>query len=558
MAGDRCVVCGNSKAKDPNISMHRFPAGEMKRKRWIEIMGLAEGKVKQHSRICSRHFRNGDPANGPEKTLGKKFASPKKLWSRRAERAQQRDVIRSLTDRLSSPAHRLTPSSSKSPTPTPTMNLTSSFSQSPPCSSDNNSLVHSESEVFESDAQDQASTLESTSTDTSSLQSRSGRAMHGGYQNSEVVVNTALLVRIEMLESENQLLKKKVESLESRRKAFRIEDISNDDSLTKLYTGFVSFGVLKCFYEFLGPAVNELSYWGERKNTAHKRRRPTKLDPMNQFFLTLVKLKLNPQVRDLAYRFCISKSLVSKYVITWINFLYHHLCEVNWMPTVEQVTGTLPHSFREKYSSTFAIIDGSEIFIETPSDLQVQSSTWSNYKHHNTSKFLIACTPNGAISFISHLYVGSISDVELTRVSGFIEELKGKSGISVMADRGFTIKDQLAKIGVDLNIPPFMDGREQLPAEEVSQGRSIASLRIHVERAIGRMKTFSILKGTLPNTLARIANHIVSVCAWLTNFHLPLVPPPQFADEADVEKYFISLDETDHDADSSSDDNEYY
>ena len=90
----------NSKAKDPNISMHRFPAGEMKRKRWIEIMGLAEGKVKQHSRICSRHFRNSDPANGPEKTLGKKFASPKKLWSRRAERAQQRDVIRSLTDRL--------------------------------------------------------------------------------------------------------------------------------------------------------------------------------------------------------------------------------------------------------------------------------------------------------------------------------------------------------------------------------------------------------------------------------------------------------------------------
>ena len=47
-----------------------------------------------------------------------------------------------------------------------------------------------------------------------------------------------------------------------------------------------------------------------------------------------------------------------------------------------------------------------------------------------------------------------------------------------------------------------MDGREQLPAEEVSQGRSIASLQIHVERAIGRMKTFSILKGTLPNTLA--------------------------------------------------------
>ncbi len=63
--------------------------------------------------------------------------------------------------------------------------------------------------------------------------------------NSEVVVNTALLVQIEMLESDNQLLKKKVSDLESRRKAFRIDDISEDDNLSRLYTGFVSFRVLK-------------------------------------------------------------------------------------------------------------------------------------------------------------------------------------------------------------------------------------------------------------------------------------------------------------------------
>ena len=43
-------------------------------------------------------------------------------------------------------------------------------------------------------------------------------------------------------------------------------------------------------------------------------------------------------------------------------------------------------------------------------DLQMQSSTFSNYKHHNTAKFLIACTPNGAVCYISPLYVSSISD----------------------------------------------------------------------------------------------------------------------------------------------------
>ena len=132
------------------------------------------------------------------------------------------------------------------------------------------------------------------------------------------------------------------------------------------------------------------------------------------------------------------------------------------MPSVEQVRGTLPCAFEEKFPTTYAIIDSSEVFIETPSHLHMQSSTWSQYKHHNTVKFLVACTPNGAICFISPVYIRSISDIELTRASGFLTTLKDKPGISIMADRGFTIKDMLKKLNVDLNIPPFMDGRRQL------------------------------------------------------------------------------------------------
>ena len=40
---------------------------------------------------------------------------------------------------------------------------------------------------------------------------------------------------------------------------------------------------------------------------------------------------------------------------------------------------------------------------------------------------------------MSELYVGSIYDVELTSVSGYLDTFDGKSGVSVMADRGFTI-----------------------------------------------------------------------------------------------------------------------
>ena len=98
----------------------------------------------------------------------------------------------------------------------------------------------------------------------------------------------------------------------------------------------------------------------------------------------------------------------------------------------------------------------------------------------NTAKFLVGCTPNGAISFVSELYVGAISDVELTRVSGCVDKLKGKSNITVMADRGFTFQDQLHEINASLNIPPFLNGQGQLPASEVLEGRKIASVRIHV------------------------------------------------------------------------------
>ena len=143
-------------------------------------------------------------------------------------------------------------------------------------------------------------------------------------------------------------------------------------------------------------------------------------------------------------RFGISVSSVSTYFITWVCFLYHSLTEIDWLPAVSQVKATLPHAFKEKYPSTYVcIIDAREFFLETPSDLRLQPSTWSNYKHQNTAKLLVVRTRNGAICYISSLYVGSISDAELTRVSGLIPKLPKNEDVSVVADRGFTVRDQL-------------------------------------------------------------------------------------------------------------------
>ena len=481
MPGNTCVVCGNTRSNDPSASFHRFPTDLERRGVWLNVFGLSQSDIKSHSRVCSRHFPDGDVKKDPQITLGKRFASPMKKEHPRAKRAKGRSENKELSELRSR-------SESRSRSATPALATPADTSQvSQPVTS-------------------QASLPDNQSKDTA------------------LVVSTALLARIELLEAENDRLKKKV--AQSEQDPFRIEQIKNDDRLVRLYTGFTSYIIFLTFFHFLGPVVNDLNYWGSREGQ-RQRHRVRKLDPVNQLLLVLMKLKLNLKLEDLAFRFKISASLVSRYITTWICFLYHHLKEIDWVPTVEQVAGTLPHSFRRLYPNTYAIIDGSELFLETPSDLNLQSSTWSHYKHHNTSKFLLACTPNGAISYISPVFVGSISDVQLTCESGFLKIIDDKPGISIMADRGFTIRDMLCDIGVKLNMPPFLDGRAQLPAKEIQYGRKIASLCIHVERTIGRMKNFNILKGTIPITMARQINQIVCVCVdfYLTFslhlFHLP-------------------------------------
>lgn len=205
------------------------------------------------------------------------------------------------------------------------------------------------------------------------------------------------MAKIEALESENRVLKAKLlqASNVSESSIFTVTNFAGNDDMIKLYTSFPSHEAFLSFFDFLGPAVHELTYWGEKEYT-RKQHRKRKLSCLDQLFL-MIKLRLNLRNKDLGYRFNISESLVSHYICTWICFLYQHLKEIDWTPSPRQVAATLPQLFHDKYPTTYAIIDGSEIFIETPNDLHIQSSTWSSYKHHNTAKFLIACTPNGAL-----------------------------------------------------------------------------------------------------------------------------------------------------------------
>ena len=78
-----------------------------------------------------------------------------------------------------------------------------------------------------------------------------------------------------------------------------------------------------------------------------------------------------------------------------------------------------------------------------------------------------------------------ISDKAIIEKSGVLDLLE--PGDNVMADQGCNIKDVLEARGITLNIPPSLGEHDQLSNREVEGTRRIASLKIHVERAIGKV-----------------------------------------------------------------------
>ncbi|XP_045200154.2 uncharacterized protein LOC123554226 isoform X2 [Mercenaria mercenaria] len=346
--------------------------------------------------------------------------------------------------------------------------------------------------------------------------------------------NDTLRHQIETLEEDLKKAKTKISELKAminffEENRFSIEKIRHDNDAMSFYTGFQNYGVFIAVYEYLENKAARLQYWrGQSEQTDNKQYqiqggkpgKKRKLSLKDEFFMVLIRLKVGLFVKDIADRFEISVSQFSKIFTTWINFLHHELPLLFPFPSQEKIRQNMPDSFKQ-YPTTRIILDCTEVFVEIPSSMTSQSQTWSNYKHHNTFKVLVGVSPNGTVTFVSDLWGGRVSDKEITKRSGVLDLLD--SGDNVMADKGFDIGDILPK-GVTLNIPPFKLNK-QLSSAEVEETIKIATVRIHVEREIGRIKNYHILDGVLPLSLSHIAGQIFKVISYLTCFLPPLVEP---------------------------------
>ena len=159
-------------------------------------------------------------------------------------------------------------------------------------------------------------------------------------------------------------------------------------------------------------------------------------------------------------RVCFSLSLWDKPVFCLEDFhnfgflcLYYTFKEVNIWPSQANVRRFMPSSLRAKNPSTRVIIYATETFIDHHKESRCPVNNVVHVQKSQYVQVLLGITPNSKPLFASELYDGGILDKEIVKRSGLVQLLE--AGDSVMADRGFLIKDLLPK-GVTLNIPALL------------------------------------------------------------------------------------------------------
>ena len=143
-----------------------------------------------------------------------------------------------------------------------------------------------------------------------------------------------------------------------------------------------------------------------------------KLSSKDEHLLTVMKLRLGLQTMDLAVTFIVSDGSCSNIFLTWLQAVAECFKTFVFIRNLETVLATSAESFWY-FKNLIGIVDFTEVFIETTKSLELQSATWSEYKHHKTVKFLVCVAPNSSVIYVSEDYIGRISDKALSKDSVF-------------------------------------------------------------------------------------------------------------------------------------------
>ena len=110
----------------------------------------------------------------------------------------------------------------------------------------------------------------------------------------------------------------------------------SNDRVILYYTGFKNYKQFMLLYSALRPCVNHLPV------NCH-------LKPQDQLFMTLIKWRLANDDFELSILFDLPEKVVFKVFDCWTNFIFYQLSEIDFWPSREIVSETMPMQFKAPF-----------------------------------------------------------------------------------------------------------------------------------------------------------------------------------------------------------------
>lgn len=296
-----------------------------------------------------------------------------------------------------------------------------------------------------------------------------------------------LVVANKSLKSANDTLEKKKVSREAIAKYEEIVDYPNR---LEYYTGFKSHEDFTALYNFVEPDLE--SNESERLLNLPKN---DVLPLKTQLLIVLIKLRLNLDNIDLAYRFGVPKSFIVKYWNAWIPVMHLRLSEIPTWPSPEICDKYRPTVFKE---GGYDIVDG----ILHRFEITVADSRTDQME---TKKGLMALAPNGFFMFASDLVPSTLTDQEVVLGTRILD--KFTEGRGVMVDPDFLLEEECEKKNLRLMyLPSPNDG----------------NLYTHIDNVTSKINYFRIICDTYDSSSFEESsdelNSVWHICCALLNF----------------------------------------
>lgn len=292
-------------------------------------------------------------------------------------------------------------------------------------------------------------------------------------------------------------------------------DIVKFDCWIKFFTGLPNVRTVLLLFDYVSAALHIKTHLSLR--------------PVQELFLTLMKLRLDFSEDFLGLLFEIRQTTASCIFHRWVHIMSIRLYPLILWPGRKYLQ-------RSHKLNCICIIDSFEVFIESPKGVLTQAETWNTSKQRNTIKFLISITPQGSISYVSKAWGGRVTNMQLIENCGLLDKLL--PGDLLLGYCPFSSEEDMGLFCAEVVASSFSQGEKHLRKKEAEGFQEASPMKVHAQRVVGLLRErYSILSSTVPLSIIRVrpsgeltkslVDKIMMTCCALCNLCETIVPSPE-------------------------------